>query len=136
MTESNTPDNTSRAGHSRMGVTSFIIAILATVAIVVLIIVTGTLTSQALQGIDPQGASPQEVQESLQDSQAATVLALAGVGIFVCAFLYLLGLGLGIAGLVQGQRKRIFAVLGAILNGGAILVFVVLILFGLVASGL
>ena len=119
-----------------MGITSFIIAILATVLIVVLIIVTGTLTAQALQGLDPQNATPQQVQESLQDSQAGTVLALAGIGIFVCLFLYLLGIGLGIAGLVQGRRKRIFAALGSIFNGGAILIFVVLILLGLVAGGI
>ena len=132
----NTPDNTSRAGHSRMGVTAFIIAILATVVIVVLVIVTGTLTAQALQGIDPQGASPQEVQQRLQDSPAAMGLALAGIGIFVCLFLYLLGLGLGIAGLIQAQRRRLFAVLGTIFNGGAVIVFVFLLLFGIVASGM
>ena len=119
-----------------MGITSFVIAILATAVIVILIVVTGTLTAQALQGIDPQNVNPQELQERLQDSSAAAVLALAGLGIFVCLFLYLLGLGLGIAGLIQGQRRRIFAVLGAIFNGGAILVFVVLALFGSVAAGL
>lgn len=119
-----------------MGVTSFVIAILATVVIVVLFIVAGSLTAQALQGIDPQNANPQEVQERLQDSSAAAVLALAGIGIFVCLFLYLLGLGLGVAGLFQGQRKRLFAVLGTIFNGGALLVVVVLTLFGLVAGGI
>ena len=118
-----------------MGVTSLVIAILVTVVIVVLIIVTGVLTAQAMQGLDPQSVTPQEVQERLQDSPAASGLALAGIGIFVCLFLYLLGLGLGIAGLVQGQRKRVFAVLGVVLNGGAILVFIVLALFGVVAGG-
>ncbi len=136
MTENSTPDNHSRDGHSRMGVTSFIIAIVATIVIVVLVIITGTLTAQALSGIDPQSANPQEVQERLQDSPAATGLALAGIGIFVCLFLYLLGLGLGTAGLIQGQRKRLFAVLGATFNGGAVLVFVFLLLFGIVAGGM
>jgi hypothetical protein len=119
-----------------MGVTSFVIAILVTVVIVVLFIVAGSLTAQALQGVEPQSATPQEVQERLQDSPAAAALALSGIGIFVCLFLYLLGIGLGIAGIVQGQRKRLFSVLGAVFNGGAILVFVVLTLFGLVAGGM
>ena len=118
-----------------MGITSFVIAILATVVIIVLFIVVSALTAQALQGIDPQSANPQEVQERLQGSPAATWLGLAGTGIFVCLFLYLLGLGLGIAGLIQGQRKRVFSVLGAIFNGGAVLVFVFLLLFGIVAGG-
>jgi hypothetical protein len=119
-----------------MGVTSFIIAILVTVVIVVLFIVAGPLTAQALQGIDSQNPNPQELQERLQDSPAATWLALASIGIFVCLFLYLLGLGLGVAGLVQSQRRRLFAALGAIFNGGAVLVFVVLTLFGLVAGSI
>lgn len=135
MIENSTPENAARTGHSRMGVASFVIAILATVAIVALIIITGALTAQALEGVNPQNTNPQELQERLQDSQAATWLALAGTGVFVCLFLYLVGLGLGIAGSVQGQRKRLFAVLGAVFNGGAILVFVVLTLFGLVAGG-
>ncbi len=118
-----------------MGVTSFVIAIVVTVVIVVLFVVTAALTAQALQGIDPQTVSPQEVQERLQDSPAAAGLALAGIGVFACLFLYLLGLGLGIAGLVQSGRKRLFAVLGAVFNGVAILVFVVLTLFGFLAGG-
>ena len=136
MTETSTPDNTSRAGHSRMGIASFIIAILTTVVIVVLFIVVGVLTAQALQGIDTQNVNPQEVERRLQDSSAGAGLALAGASIFACLFAYLLGLGLGIAGLIQGRRKRVFSVLGAIFNGGAVLVFVVLALFGLVAGGL
>ena len=136
MVENSTPDNVSRTGHSRMGVTSFVIAILVTVVIVVLVIVAGALTAQALQGIDAQNVNPQELQERLQGSPAATWLGLAGAGIFVCLFLYLLGLGLGIAGLIQAQRKRLFAILGAVFNGGAVLVFVVLTLLGLVAGGL
>ncbi|MGB3635759.1 MAG: hypothetical protein WA982_17115 [Rubrobacteraceae bacterium] len=136
MTENSTIDSDSRTGHSRMGITSFVIAILATVVIVALVIVAGTLTAQALQGIDGQNVNPQELQERLQDSPAVTSLALASIGIFACFFLYLLGLGLGIAGIVQGQRKRIFSVLGTIFNGGVLLVLVVLILLGLVAGGI
>lgn len=117
-----------------MGIASLVIAILATVAIVVLVVVASTLTAQALQGIDGQNVNPQELQERLQDSPAATSLVVASLGMFACLFLYLVGFGLGIAGILQGQRKRVFSVLGTIFNGGVLLLFVGLILFGLVAG--
>ncbi|MGF1473727.1 MAG: hypothetical protein ACFB50_18545 [Rubrobacteraceae bacterium] len=122
--------------HSKMGIASFALAVVATAVIVVLFVVTGMMAAQALQDVDPQNNSPQEVQRQLQESPAATGLALAGAGILGCVLVYLVGFGLGFAGLVQSRRRKLFAVLGAGFNGLAIFTVVVLTLLGLVAGTL
>lgn len=121
-------------GHSRMGIASFVIAIVAVVAIVVLFVVAGFLTAQLSQGIDFQNATPQELQQDLQNSPGFIGLALAGIGIFVCLLVSLVGFVLGVAGIVQGRRKRLFAILGSVFNGLVLLVFALLFLLGLLAA--
>ena len=108
--------------HSRLGIWSFILAILATLVIVVAFIVIFTLGAELAGGANPQGLSPQDLQSNLEDSPgtAAAVLA-AGIGLLASPILYLLGAVLGIAGLIQGRRKRLFAIIGTTLNGLAFL---------------
>lgn len=112
--------------HSRMGIASFVIGILATVVLVALFVVGGVVAASAFQNVDPQALDP----ESVQSSPAFAALALIGIGVFGCLVLYVVGLGLGIAGLIQSLRKRLFAVLGTALNGFVILVFVALFALG------
>ena len=122
---------TERQGHSRMGIASFVIAVLATVVIVALFIVSGVLLGQVLQGMDPQNPpDPQQLQRDLQNSPTAAGLGLAFIGIFGCLFLYLVGFILGIAGLIQRHRRRLFAVLGTVLNGLVLLVMGALVVLG------
>ena len=120
-----------RAGHSRMGVASFVIAVLTTVLLVVLFVLIFSAAGQLLGNADPQSVTPQDLQRNLEDNPGATgLLGVAGFGIAATPLLYLLGAALGIAGLVQKRRGRLFAALGAILNGLILLGLVVLILFG------
>ena len=112
--------------HSRMGIASFVIAILATVALVALFVVGGVLAASAFQNVDPQALDP----ESVRSSPAFAALALIGIGVFGCLVLHVVGLGLGIAGLIQSLRKRHFSVLGTALNGLVIFIFVVLFALG------
>ena len=98
---------------SRMGVASFVIAILATVVLVALFVVGGFVAASAFENVDPQTLDPERVQ----NSPAFAGLALIGIGVFGCLVLYIVGLGLGVAGLIQRTRKRLFAALGTALNG-------------------
>lgn len=45
----------------------------------------------------------------------------------------LIGLGLAIGGFVQANRKRLFPILGSVLNGGAVLCFLGLMVVGFAA---
>lgn len=76
-------------GHSRLGVASFVLAL-----------ITGLLFAYTL-------------------SLAATVeegdLTAGDLGL-ACIFMTLVALGLGIAGLVRRQRKRLFAILGIVVS--------------------
>jgi hypothetical protein len=57
------------------------------------------------------------MQRNLEDSPGtAGVLGVVGFGILASPLLYLLGAALGVAGLVQRRRKRLFAVLGTVFN--------------------
>ena len=119
-----------RSKHSKMGVTSLVIAILATVAIVALFVIAALVGASAFGGADPQSIDPQ----SLQDSPAFTGLALVGIGFLVCIILYFVGLVLGLVGIFQKRRKRLFAILGTVANGLAVLVVVSLLVLGAIGA--
>lgn len=119
-----------RSGQSRLGIASFVIAILTTVLFVVLLVVIFSAGGQLLGGADPQSVTPQDVQRNLEESPGtAGVLGVAGFGLAATPVLYLLGAALGIAGLIQKQRRRLFAVLGTTFNGLVFLGLLVLVLF-------
>lgn len=119
-----------RGGQSRMGIASFVIAVLTTVLFVVLLVVIFSAGGRLLGGADPQQVTPQDVQRNLEESPTtAGVLGVAGFGLAATPVLYLLGAALGIAGLVQKRRGRLFAALGAISNGLIFLGLLALVLF-------
>jgi hypothetical protein len=110
-----------RRGQSRMGIASLVLAVLTTALIVVLIVVVVAVGGEVI-GSNPQNLTPQDLQRNLESSPGVTAaLGIAGLGFFLSPFLYLIGLVLGIAGLIQGRRKKLFAGLGAAFNGLAIL---------------
>jgi hypothetical protein len=124
-----------RSGQSRLGIASLIIAVLTTVLLVLLFVVAFNTAGNLLGGADPSTVTPQDLQRNLENNPGATgVLGVAGFGLVLTPFLYVLGAALGIAGLVQKRRLRLFAVLGTIFNALALLGLVLLILFGAVLS--
>jgi len=124
-----------RSGHSRMGIASLIIAVLTTVLLVLLLVVISNAAGQLLGNADPQNVTPQDLQRSLEENPGSTgVLGVAGFGLVVTPFLYLLGIALGIAGLAQKRRGRLFAVLGTVFNALILLGLLILILFGAVVG--
>lgn len=116
--------------HSRLGVASLVIAVLTTVLFVVLLVVVFNAAGRLLGGVDPQSVTQQDLQRNLEESPGTTgVLGVAGFGLVASPFLYLLGAALGVAGLIQKRRKRLFAALGTAANGLTFLGLVALVLF-------
>ncbi len=120
-----------RTGQSRMGIASLVIAVLTTLLLVVLLIVIFNAAGQLLGNADPQSVTPQDLQRNLEENPGSTgVLGVAGFGLAATPLLYILGVALGIAGLVQKRRGRLFAVFGTVFNALILLGLLVLILFG------
>lgn len=120
--------------HSRLGIASFVVGMLAFVIMVILFVVFGVLLSSLLEGVnlqDPQSIDPQ----SLQNEPGAVGLALASLGILGSLLLFVVGLALGVAGIFQRRRKRLFAVLGTLGNGLVLLAFVLLFVLGIALGG-
>lgn len=116
--------------HSRLGIASLVIAVLTTVLIVVLLVVVFNAAGRLLGGADLQSVTPQDLQRNLEDSPGTrNVLGVAGFGLVATPLLYLLGFALGVAGLIQKRRGRLFAVLGTVSNGLIFLGLLVLVLF-------
>jgi hypothetical protein len=84
--------------HSGLGIASFITSIVSGILIFLLIVIAGVMEASSPGGLD-------------EESAGAVV-----VGLFLFAFLgaSLVALGLGIGGLIQKERKNIFAILGTV----------------------
>lgn len=99
--------------HSGLGIASFIISLAAGFTLLVLFGIAGVLESQH-GGLD-------------EESAAAIVLGLVVV---VAILAQLLALGLGIAGMVQTERNKLFGVLGTVFSATGLLGCLLLLLFG------
>jgi len=101
--------------HSGVGIASFVTSIVAGVLIFLLVIIAGVLEMSTPGGMD---------EESI-----AAVL----IGLFLFAFLgaELVALGLGIGGLIQKDRKKIFAILGVVFSATALLITLFILFLGL-----
>lgn len=89
-----------RMGESGLGIASFIISIVSGLGVFTLFLMA------AYMDVRRQGP--------LEDDSPEIVLI--GLGILGAGLLALIGLGLGIAGVAQRSRTRIFAVIGLIFN--------------------
>jgi hypothetical protein len=87
--------------HSGIGITAFIFSLVMALIAFIIIIIAGVLEASSPGGID-------------ESSAAAAVVGLLIIG---CLLVQLVALGLGIAGLIQKNRKKIFAVLGTVFSG-------------------
>ena len=123
----NTPGNTlyahytvshpsaSPVRHSGIGITSFVIALFAGLFMFLLIIMAGILEASSPGGID---------EDSMQ---ALTV----GLLIFAAMSVDLVALVLGIIGLFQKDRKKLFPILGTVLAGASLVGITSLMILGL-----
>ena len=89
---------------SRIGIASFVISIPAGVLTLVLFVISGVMSVDNV---------------------------MLGFGLIGLSIANLVALGLGIAGLFQKERKRIFAILGTVFSSAVIVVTVALVIFGI-----
>jgi hypothetical protein len=100
--------------HSGFGIGSFVIALAAGVALFVLVAVAGYLEFSTPGGVD-------------ENSVTATLFGLLMLG---AGLLLLLGVALGIAGAMDREHKRVFAVLGLGMNALVLAGVVALLILG------
>ena len=99
--------------HSGLGITALVLSVLCGVSMFGLVLLAGIMEASTPGGIN-------------EESPEAIMLGLCILGGILLSFI---GLGLGIAGLFQGNRKKLFAVLGVIFNG--MIVFGMCVLMGI-----
>jgi hypothetical protein len=103
--------------HSGLGIASFIISIPVGILIFLTITIAGVMEVSTPGGLN-------------EESPKAVLLGMLLLG---CFFLELSAIGLGIGGLLQKDRKKVFSILGLSFSGGTILFTGFLILLGSVA---
>ncbi|MEK3734009.1 MULTISPECIES: hypothetical protein [Paenibacillus] len=94
--------------HSRLGIASFILSVITLVGYILLGAMGNTMIEPF---ITPDGTVLEPTQETLE---AMTTLAAI---FMIIIFINLVGLILGLAGAFTKQRKRVFGVVGSIING-------------------
>jgi uncharacterized membrane protein len=101
--------------HSGLGVASFITSLVSGILLFLLIVIAGVIEASTPGGMD--------------EKSAAAVI----VGLFMIFFLgaSLVALGLGIGGLIQKDRKKIFAILGTVFAAITFLGTILLMMVGL-----
>lgn len=100
--------------HSGIGIASFVISIVAGILIFIVLGIAGSLEASTPGGID-------------ENSTEAVMVGLAIIGLL---FLNVLSVGLGIGGLLQKERKKIFAILGTVFSSFLILSVIGLMILG------
>lgn len=100
--------------HSGIGITSFIMSLVMALIAFIVVIIAGVLETSSAGGMD----------------ESAVGTMVVGFLIIGCILVQLVALGLGIAGLIQKNRKKIFAVLGTVFSGLTIAGVVFLMLVG------
>ena len=104
--------------NSGMGIASFIISLLIGPGLFFLILIAGVIEASTPGGM----------------SETSPTAVFLGLFMIFSVGLSIIGAGLGIAGVVQRDRKKTFAILGLIFNILVLIVFFLLMLLGLLAS--
>jgi hypothetical protein len=104
--------------HSGFGIASFVISIISGVSLFVVFGIAGMAEVSTPGGLD-------------ENSEQAVMLGIAMMFFFVIS---LVAFGLGIGGLFQKERKKVFAILGVVFSAITALCTVALIAFGLTAG--
>ena len=92
---------TGRRTHSGLGIASFIIAASTVFFLILILVGAAVLESSSPGGLDEESPA----------------VILIGLLVFAVILANLTGLALGIAGCCQKQRKKVFSILGTVING-------------------
>jgi hypothetical protein len=101
--------------HSGFGIASFVISLGTGFFLFVILIILGVMESQSPGGID-------------EEAPITVVLGLLLIGGFLAE---LVSAGLGVGGLLQRDRKKVFAVLGLVMSVVTAVGLTALLLIGL-----
>lgn len=101
--------------HSGVGIAAFILSTISGMLMFLLVAVAGFMEVSTPGGMD-------------EESVGALLIGLGVIGLIG---LSTVSLGLGISGLIQKNRKKLFAVIGTVFSITSILGMVLLILIGL-----
>lgn len=107
-----------KSKHSGFGVASFIISILAGLLIFLVIVIAGIMQVSTPGGLDKQ---------SIQTM-------LVGLSVIALLFFEIAAVVLGIVGLFQKERKKLFAILGTIFSSLTVISMIALIIVGVLMS--
>ncbi|WP_409345215.1 hypothetical protein [Paenibacillus sp. MBLB4367] len=120
-----------RRKHSGPGIASFIVS-LAMYLVCVLLLVGAVVTVKDI--IDPATGSfdPSDVESLMEKTPS---FALIGLGFLAVGLGQLVALVLGIIGLAQKERSKVFAILGTVFSGLFVGVIGLIMLIGLAAAG-
>ena len=101
--------------HSRLGIASFITSIVSGILIFIVIVIAGVIEESTPGGMD-------------EESAGAAMVGFAAIALLSAE---LVALGLGIAGLLQKERKKIFAILGVVFSAVTFVLVILLMILGL-----
>ena len=101
-----------REGHSKLGIASFVTAIVGGLSFFILCGSLGYMEMNTPGGVD----------------QTSKAVMLMGLGLILTIFILLISLSLGIAGFIQKKRKRIISVLGVVFSFFMLLVLSIIII--------
>jgi hypothetical protein len=103
--------------HSGLGISSFVLSVIIGVLMFCLFVIAGVIEQTTPGGMDEEAVS--------------TML----VGLFLIGFMVLdvVAIGLGIAGLFQANRRKLFAILGVVFASITLLLTGLLMVIGLMA---
>ena len=104
--------------HSGFGIASLALSLVLGLLLFLLVVVAVVLEETTPGGID----------------EKSPVVILLGLAMFASGFFDLVALVLGVVGLFQQHRKKVFAILGVIFSAGVLLVFFLLMVIGLLAG--
>lgn len=113
MTEEAAPEK-----HSGLGIASFVLSLVSGAGLLALFAIAGIIGTQTPGGLDEE--SPQAI--------------LIGISLFAFMGLLIVGLGIGIAGFFQKNRKSVFAILGMVISMVTVLGTGCLLILGLMFS--
>lgn len=112
--------------HSGLGIASFILALVAVLGLVIAIIISVAAASEFIN-LDPSKIESSIVEGSVEELApfiGAFLLMLGAIGISI------IGLILGIIGAVIKTRKKVFSIIGIILNGLIVVGTILLLALG------
>jgi hypothetical protein len=109
------PQEGQRSGHSLLGISSFVLSLLSIGALVLAFIVAAAL----------EASSPGSVSGG-----TGVAAILLGLVMTLMSLGALVSIGLGVAGVIQNQKKRVFAVLGICFSVAYLVLFTALMIYG------